>query len=181
MNEHIKEIAEKFLKEENIPMKTAILMASLELNKNAGGIADIAYGINFNQHAYNEDRQNQMIEYLGYIMLNWQILAMSTGINADEIAKRFAAEWLTKRTGKASIKDLLKHLKAQNRTTEMVAPAPKVHPAPAPKVQPAPPKTPTQTATPTPRPITPTAPRPTTTEKPKTITTTATTTITRQI
>ena len=31
MNEHIKEIAEKFLKEESIPMKTAILMASLDV------------------------------------------------------------------------------------------------------------------------------------------------------
>jgi len=126
MNDRIKEIAEKFLQEEGISTKTAILMASLELNKNAGGIADIAYGINFNQHSYNEERQNLMIDYLGYVMLNWQILAMSTGLNADEIAKRFSAEWLTKRTGKASIKDLLKHLKTQNRTTEISTPAPKI-------------------------------------------------------
>jgi hypothetical protein len=111
MNNNIKEIAEKFLTEEKIPTKAAILMASLGLNKSAGDIADIAYGINFNQHPYNEERQQQMIEYLGYAMLNWEILALSTGISADEIAKRFSAEWLTKRTGKASIKDLLKHLK----------------------------------------------------------------------
>lgn len=128
MNDRIKEIAEKFLQEEAIPTKTAILMASLELNKNAGGIADIAYGINFNQHPYNEDRQNQMIDYLGYIMLNWQILAMSTGLNADEIAKRFSSEWLTKRTGKASIKDLLKHLKTQNHTTEIANTKPQTTP-----------------------------------------------------
>ena len=124
MNDKIKEIAEKFLAEENIPTKTAILMASLGLSKNAGEVADIAYGINFNQHAYNEERQKQMVDYLGYIMLNWQILALSTGLNADEIANRFAAEWLTKRTGKASIKDLLKHLKANVRTAEAVAPTP---------------------------------------------------------
>lgn len=128
MNDRIKEIAEKFLQEEAIPTKTAILMASLELNKNAGGIADIAYGINFSQHPYNEDRQNQMIDYLGYIMLNWQILAMSTGLNADEIAKRFSSEWLTKRTGKASIKDLLKHLKTQNHTTEIANSKPQTTP-----------------------------------------------------
>lgn len=119
MNEHIKEIAEKFLEEEGIPTKASILMASLGLNKSAGDIADIAYGINFNQHAYNEERQKQMVEYLGYAMLNWQILALSTGLSADEIAKRFAAEWLTKRTGKASIKDLLKHLKTPARAPEM--------------------------------------------------------------
>lgn len=118
MNDHIKEIAEKFLAEEKIPVKPALLMASLGLNKSAGDIADIAYGVNFSQHPYSEERQQQMIEYLGYAMLNWQILALSTGVSADEIAKRFEAEWLTKRTGKASIKDLLKHLKPSARTME---------------------------------------------------------------
>lgn len=122
MNDKIKEIAEKFLAEENIPTKTAILMASLGLSKNVGDVADIAYGINFNQYPYNEDRQKQMVDYLGYIMLNWQILALSTGLNADEIANRFSAEWLTKRTGKASIKDLLKHLKQNVRAVEPIAP-----------------------------------------------------------
>lgn len=119
MNNNIKEIAEKFLAEEKIPTKAAIMMASLGLTKSAGDIADIAYGINFNQHAYNEERQKQMVEALGYAMLNWQILALSTGIDADEIGKRFAAEWLTKRTGKASIKDLLKHLKPNARAMEV--------------------------------------------------------------
>ena len=128
MDNKIKEIAEKFIAEENIPTKTAILMATLGLNKNAGDIADIAYGINFNQYAYNEERQKQMVDYLGYVMLNWQILALSTGLSADEISKRFAAEWLTKRTGKASIKDLLKHLKPHARTTE-AAPTTESRPA----------------------------------------------------
>ncbi len=118
MNNEIKEIAEKFLAEEKVPTKAALLMASLGLNKSAGDIADIAYGVNFSQHAYNEERQQQMVEYLGYAMLNWQILALSTGLSADEIAKRFTAEWLTKHTGKASIRDLLKHLKPNARAME---------------------------------------------------------------
>lgn len=116
MNDRIKEIAEKFIKEEGISTKTSLLMASLGLNKSAGDIADIAYGINFNQHLYNDERQSQMIDYLGYVMFNWQILALSIGLSTEEIAKRFASEWLTKRTGKASIKDLLKHLKTPVRT-----------------------------------------------------------------
>lgn len=118
MNDRIKEIAEKFIKEEGITTKTSLLMASLGLNKNAGDIADIAYGVNFNQHLYNDERQSQMIDYLGYVMFNWQILALSIGLSTEEIAKRFASEWLTKRTGKASIKDLLKHLKTPVRTTQ---------------------------------------------------------------
>lgn len=127
MNNEIKEIAEKFLAEEKIPLKPALLMASLGLNKSAGDIADLAYGVNFNQHPYNEERQQQMIEALGYAMLNWQILALSTGINSDEIIKRFAAEWETKHTGKASIKDLLKHLKPNARTTEATTNQPTVN------------------------------------------------------
>lgn len=118
MNNDIKEIAEKFLNEEKISPKTALLMASLGLNKSAGDIADIAYGVNFSQHAYNDERRQQMVEFLGYAMLNWQILALSTGISADEIAKQFANEWITKRTGKASIKALLKHLKPNTHTAE---------------------------------------------------------------
>ena len=118
MNNQIKEIAEKFLAEEKIPTKTALLMASLGLNKSAGDIADIAYGVNFSQHAYGAERQQQMVEFLGYAMLNWQILALTTGLSTDEIAKRFSAEWLTKHTGKASIKDLLKHLKPNARVME---------------------------------------------------------------
>lgn len=124
MDNRIKEIAEKFLAEEGIPTKTAILMASLGLNKDAGDIAEIAYGINFSQHAYTEERQKQMVDYLGYVMLNWQILALSTGLSADEISQRFASEWMTKRTGKASIKDLLKHLKPRAMTmSEPVLPS----------------------------------------------------------
>ncbi|MCM1404437.1 MAG: hypothetical protein NC133_02985 [Prevotella sp.] len=121
MNDKIKEIAEKFLAEEKIPTKTALLMASLGLSKNVGDVADIAYGVNFNQHPYNEERQRQMVDCLGYIMLNWQILALSTGLNADEIAQRFTAEWETKHLGKASIKDLLKHLKPNVRAAEPLA------------------------------------------------------------
>jgi|GEM_PF-3133756 len=121
MNNQIKEIAEKFLEEEKISTKSALLMASLGLNKSAGDIADIAYGVNFSQHIYNQERQQQMVEYLGYAMLNWQILALSTGLSADEIGKRFAGEWLTKHTGKASIKDLLKHLKPNARAMEAAA------------------------------------------------------------
>lgn len=118
MNDEIKEIAEKFLTEEKISPKAALLMASLGLNKSAGDIADIAYGVNFSQHAYNDERRQQMVEFLGYAMLNWQILALSTGVSADEIAKQFTNEWITKRTGKASIKALLKHLKPNTHTAE---------------------------------------------------------------
>lgn len=110
MNDKIKEIAEKFLKDENLPLKNALLLGTLGLTKSAGDIADLTYGINFNQHPYNSDRKNALTEYLGYALLNWHILAAAAEINGDEVIHRFAAEWETKHSA-PSIKDLLKHLK----------------------------------------------------------------------
>ena len=110
MNDQIKEIAEKFLKEENLPIKNALLLATMGLTKSVGDIADLAYGVNFSQHIYNDERKNTMAEYLGYALLNWYILALSSGVSADEITRRFANEWQTKHST-PSIKDLLKHLK----------------------------------------------------------------------
>ena len=110
MEDKIKEIAEKFLKTENLPVKNALLLATLGLTKSAGDIADLTYGVNFSQHVYNDERKNAMSEYLGYALLNWHILALSAGVSGEEIARRFAAEWETKHNA-PSIKDLLKHLK----------------------------------------------------------------------
>lgn len=110
MNDKIKSIAEKFLQEENLPLKNALLLGTMGLTKSTGDIADLAYGINFNQHPYNSDRKNALTEYLGYALLNWHILALAASIDGDEIINRFAAEWETKHNA-PSIKDLLKHLK----------------------------------------------------------------------
>lgn len=114
MNETITDIAKKFLRDEKIATRQALLLATLGLTKNVGDMADITYGVNYSQHPFDTERKNQMIEHLGYAMLNWQILALATGETGDEIMTRFINEWQTKHSGteKASIKDLLKHLKA---------------------------------------------------------------------
>ncbi len=118
MEDKIKEIAETFLSEENITIKNALQLATLGLTKSVGDIAELTYGVNYSQHPYNDDRKNQLADYLGYAMLNWQILALASGFSGEEIGNRFAAEWLTKHLGKASIKDLLKHLKPTAKQQE---------------------------------------------------------------
>ncbi len=118
MEDKIKEIAETFLSEENISVKNALQLATLGLTKSVGDIAELTYGVNYSQHPYNDDRKNQLADYLGYAMLNWQILALASGYSGEAIGNRFAAEWLTKHLGKASIKDLLKHLKPTAKQQE---------------------------------------------------------------
>ena len=115
--DQIKTMAEKFLAEENIGTKPALMMASLGLQRSVGDIADLAYGVNFNQHPFNEDRKKLLAEYLGYVLWNWQLLASAADLNSDEVVRRFVEEWRTKHS-KASIKDLLKHLKPATKTQE---------------------------------------------------------------
>ena len=123
MEQTIKTMAEKFLAEENISTKSALLMASLGLQKSVGDIAELTYGINFNQHPFNEDRKKLLAEYLGYVLWNWQLLATAADLNGDEVVRRFAEEWRTKHS-KVSIKDLLKHLKSTTKTQEQQKSAP---------------------------------------------------------
>ena len=132
MDDKIKEIAEAFLSEENITVKNALQLATLGLTKSVGDIAELTYGVNYSQHPYNDDRKNQLADYLGYALLNWHILALASGFSSEEIGKRFAAEWLTNRLGKASIKDLLKHLKPAAKQQEAPAQEQKVDREPAP-------------------------------------------------
>ena len=132
MDDKIKEIAETFLSEENISVKNALQLATLGLTKSVGDIAELTYGVNYSQHPFSTDRKSQLADYLGYALLNWHILALASGYSGEEIGNRFAAEWLTKHLGKASIKDLLKHLKPTAKQQETPTQEQKVDREPAP-------------------------------------------------
>lgn len=132
MDDKIKEIAETFLSEENISLKNALQLATLGLTKSVGDIAELTYGVNYSQHPFSTDRKSQLADYLGYALLNWHILALASGYSGEEIGNRFAAEWLTKHLGKASIKDLLKHLKPTAKQQETPTQEQKVDREPTP-------------------------------------------------
>jgi hypothetical protein len=117
----IKDIAEKFLKEEKLPLLDALSFASLGLTKSIGDIAEIVYGVCFSEHPYDDERKGNMAEILGNILFYWHILAMTSGFTGQTIVKGWVSSWLVKNNVKTnenihiSIKDLLKHLKTQGR------------------------------------------------------------------
>jgi hypothetical protein len=115
----IKDIAEKFLREEKLTLSDALTFGSLGLSKSVGDIAEIAYGVKFSEHPYNDERKGDMAEILGYVLFYWHILAMTSGFAGQEIVKGWVSSWLIKNNIKVSedihisIKDLLKHMKGK--------------------------------------------------------------------
>lgn len=119
----IKDIAEKFLKEEKLSLQDALVFGSLGLSNAIGDIAEIAYGVKFSEHPYDDERKEDMAEFLGNALLYWHILAMTSGFAGQEIVKGWVSSWLIKNNVKVSeeisIKELLNHLKINSKLKAM--------------------------------------------------------------
>ena len=123
MDESIKDIAEKFLKEENMPTSNALAFASLGLTRCVGDIAEIVYGVGFSKHPYNDERKKHISEVLGDILFYWHVTAITSGIPWQDIMQSWVSSWLTKQKkdwlleeqDRASIRILLKHLKTHEK------------------------------------------------------------------
>jgi hypothetical protein len=119
----IKDIAEKFLKEEKLSLQDALVFGSLGLSNAIGDIAEIAYGVKFSEHPYDDERRGDMAEFLGNALLYWHILAITSGFAGQEIVKGWVSSWLIKNNVKMSeeisIKELLSHLKINSKLKEM--------------------------------------------------------------
>ena len=130
MDDSIKDIAEKFLKEENMPVANALAFSSLGLAKSAGDIAEIVYGVGFSKHPYNDERKKEVAEILGDILFYWHILAITSGIPWQDIMSGWVAAWVVKQKGlnaleldedgKVSIRDLMKHLKSKEKYKDLL-------------------------------------------------------------
>jgi hypothetical protein len=126
MDTSIKDIAEKFLKEENMPTMNALSFSSLGLTKSVGDIAEIAYGVGFSGHPYNDERKKEMAEFLGDILFYWHVLAITSGIPWQDIMQGWVSSWLVKQKrqheideeGHVSIRRLLKYMKKQDNTQD---------------------------------------------------------------
>ena len=122
MDSSIKDIAEKFLKEENMPVANALAFSSLGLTKSVGEIAETVYGVGFSKHPYNDERKKEVAETLGDILFYWHILAITSGIPWQDIMSSWVSSWIVKQKGleaidkddKVSIRDLLRHMKAKS-------------------------------------------------------------------
>jgi NTP pyrophosphatase (non-canonical NTP hydrolase) len=128
MDSSIKDIADKFLREEKMPTTNALSFAGLGLTKSVGDVAEIAYGVGFSGHPYSDERKSEMAEVLGDILFYWHILAITSGIPWQDIMQRWISEWLVKQkvhiadddTQRVSIKDLLKHMKRKDKISDEI-------------------------------------------------------------
>jgi hypothetical protein len=122
----IKDIAEKFLREEKLTLADALTFGGLGLSNCIGDIAEIAYGVRFSEHPYNDERKGDMAEILGYVLFYWHILALTSGFAGQEIVKGWVSSWLVKNNVKAnedlhiSIKELLKHMKGKLKENVLI-------------------------------------------------------------
>jgi hypothetical protein len=120
MDSSIKNIAEKFLKEENMPITNALAFGSLGLTKSVGDIAEIVYGVSFSGHPYNDERKKEIAEVLGDILFYWHILAITSGVPWQDIMQGWISAWLIKQKAidetetHVSIRELLKYMKKKD-------------------------------------------------------------------
>jgi hypothetical protein len=120
----IKDIAEKFLKTEQLSLTEALTFGTMGLTKSIGDIAEISYGVKFSEHPYDDERKGNMAELLGYVLFYWHILALTSGFAGLEIVRGWVSSWLIKNNVNLkedihiSIKDLLKHMKVRDKLKE---------------------------------------------------------------
>jgi NTP pyrophosphatase (non-canonical NTP hydrolase) len=121
MDNSIKDIAEKFLKEEKLPIPDALAFASLGLAKSIGEIAEITYGVSFSGHPYNDERKKETAEVMGDILFYWHILAIVSGIPWQDVMQSWISAWLVKNKTMfpdefhISIREMLKHMKSKEK------------------------------------------------------------------
>jgi uncharacterized protein YfbU (UPF0304 family) len=117
--ETIKNIAQKFLDEENMSVTNMLSFASLGLARCVGDISEIAYGVGFSGHPYSDERKEMVAEVLGDIMFYGSILAISAGIPWQNIKDRWVAAWNVKNKSnlesRISILEMLKHMKHKDK------------------------------------------------------------------
>jgi len=112
-------LVKNFLEEEKLPLRSALSYAALGLSEAVGAISKVVVDINFNKHAYNEERKETVVENLGLLFFCAQILAYTCGVSFDEITRQFINEYLIKNKleleveSRASMIELMKHIKTK--------------------------------------------------------------------
>jgi hypothetical protein len=112
----IKEIAEDFLRSEDLPLAEALDLGSIGLSKATGMVSRIVYDVGFSHHAYTAERKQQIKDAIGEAFFHIQVLALTCGEDMDAILQEWVREWLMKRNlltkdGHVSIVEMRKYLK----------------------------------------------------------------------
>ena len=115
-------LVKKFLEEEKLTLKNALAYAGQGLSEATGAINRVVNDVNFKKHAYNEDRKETIIEFLGLTFFCSQLLAYSCGVDFEDIKRRFINEYIIKNNleleqeSRASMVALMKHIKTKLST-----------------------------------------------------------------
>ena len=116
----LQNLVHKFMENEEVTLKQALLQASLGLSATAGDIAEITRGVIFNGYPYTEDRKKKNAEILGRMLFYWIMIASTTDVSPEEIQQQFITEYNLKKNIhneelRASIVELLKHVKTEEK------------------------------------------------------------------
>ena len=119
----MEELAQKFTREENMPLKSLLAYGGLGINEAAGRINSVAKGVVFANHPYNDERKTTMEDSLGALLFNWHILATTLEASPKEIAQKFVNLYLVKGNKiseevHVSIMEMMKHLKIEAEELE---------------------------------------------------------------
>ena len=112
-------LVKNFLEDEKLSLRSALAYASQGLAEATGAISKVVTDVNFNKHAYSEERKETVVESLGLLFFCSQILAYTCGVGFDEVTRQFINEWLVKKgleveqEARASMMELMKHIKTK--------------------------------------------------------------------
>ena len=119
----MEELAQKFAREENMPLKSLLAYGGLGVGDAGGRINSIIKGIIFAGHPYSDERKTKMEEALGEMLFDWHLLATTLEVSPKEIAQKFVSMYLVKGNKiseevHVSILEMMKHLKIEAEELE---------------------------------------------------------------
>ena len=112
----MKGLVDKFVKDEKLSTKNALVYSGLGLSKTSGHINSVVSDVAFNGFMYDVERQKRIAEDLGEMLFHWYLAATTVEIPADEIIQQFINQFylknnITPEKLQPSILELMKHVK----------------------------------------------------------------------
>jgi len=133
----------KFMEKEEVTLKQALMQSSLGACAKTGDLAEIVRGVIYNGYPYNDERKKRISEHLGELLFYWVMMASTTGFPPEQIISEYIGEYIQRtkimqeeefralntrkklleedqkqaRQAEASILEMLKYVKAQEKET----------------------------------------------------------------
>jgi len=131
----------KFMEKEGVTLKQALMQSSLGACAKTGDLAEIVRGVVYNGYPYSDERKKRVAEHLGELLFYWVMMATTTGVSPEQIMAEYIASYINrtklineeelrlinqsrdqkqedKKQANASILEMLKYVKAQEKKDE---------------------------------------------------------------